>query len=48
MAGYTAMRLDTIPSMIAANTLYNSLGFREIEPYVHNPIDGALYLELTI
>jgi ribosomal protein S18 acetylase RimI-like enzyme len=46
--GYTHMRLDTIPSMKAALSLYTSLGFREIEAYRFNPIEGAKYLELEL
>jgi ribosomal protein S18 acetylase RimI-like enzyme len=46
--GYKHMRLDTIPSMKAAFSLYLSLGFREIEPYRFNPIEGAKYLELEL
>ena len=46
--GYDYMRLDTMPSMERANKLYKSLGFVEIEPYRHNPIKGAIYLELDL
>jgi ribosomal protein S18 acetylase RimI-like enzyme len=47
-AGYSRICLDTIPSMTAAIKLYTSLGFKPIEPYVFNPVPGAIYLALEL
>ena len=43
------MRLDTLPSkMNKAEAVYRAAGFTEIEPYYHNPIAGAVYMELVL
>jgi putative acetyltransferase len=47
--GYKQLRLDTVePMMRAAVAMYRNLGFREIDPYRPNPIEGALYMELQL
>jgi len=45
---YRAMRLDTLPSMVAARALYQKLGFRPIPRYNDNPGAGVIYLELRL
>jgi putative acetyltransferase len=46
--GYGAMRLDTLASMRAAIALYESLGFRRVEAYCHNPEPEAVFMELDL
>jgi ribosomal protein S18 acetylase RimI-like enzyme len=46
--GYHRMRLDTLGSMKAAIALYESLGFRRIQPYYDNPSGCAVFMELAL
>lgn len=48
--GYQAMRLDTlrVAKMVAANRLYDALGFRDIAPYYANPLPDVRYMELGL
>jgi putative acetyltransferase len=48
LLGYKSMKLDTVPSMKEAIRLYLNFGFKEINPYRHNPIPGALFMELDL
>jgi ribosomal protein S18 acetylase RimI-like enzyme len=46
--GYRALRLDTLPSMTRAQTMYRAVGFETIEPYYPTPIAGTVFLGLTL
>jgi ribosomal protein S18 acetylase RimI-like enzyme len=46
--GFRAMRLDTLPAMTEAKKMYASLGFRDIEAYRFNPIEGTRFMELAL
>ena len=47
-AGYASVLLDTLSDMEAARALYEELGFEPTEPYYHNPIPGAHYLQVDL
>jgi GNAT superfamily N-acetyltransferase len=47
-AGYSVMRLDTLPTMAEAASLYSSLGFVEVERYNDNPAPGVRFMELRL
>lgn len=46
--GYTEMLLDTLSFLTAAQGLYRSLGFVEIERYNDSPMEGATYMCLRL
>lgn len=46
--GYRSIRLDTLPSMTAAQALYVSLGFVDIPPYNDHPIEGTRFMEARL
>jgi ribosomal protein S18 acetylase RimI-like enzyme len=48
IAGYTRISLDVLPEFIAAQRLYESLGFTEAPPVSFNPVPGTRYLGLEL
>jgi len=48
LAGYRAIRLDTLATMRPAISLYESLGFQKIPPYYSNTIENSVFMELNL
>ncbi|CAG8894219.1 unnamed protein product [Penicillium egyptiacum] len=42
--GYRGMRLDTLPEMTAAQSLYRKYGFVDIAPYYDTPIQRTVFM----
>ncbi|TVY19884.1 Acetyltransferase [Lachnellula arida] len=41
--GYEEMKLDTLPRMVGARKLYESVGFVETEMYYETPLEGTVF-----
>ncbi|TVY51781.1 Acetyltransferase [Lachnellula cervina] len=41
--GYGEMKLDTLPRMVGARKLYESVGFVETEMYYETPLEGTVF-----
>lgn len=46
--GFEEIRLDTLPTMGPARALYKEFGFQEIAAYYPTPIQGTIFLGLTL
>jgi len=46
--GYERMRLDTLRRLGKALGMYRAFGFKEIEQYVENPFEDAVFMEKTL
>jgi putative acetyltransferase len=47
-AGYTRMCLDVLPEFVAAQKLYESLGFKPAPAVTFNPVPGAKFLGIDL
>jgi ribosomal protein S18 acetylase RimI-like enzyme len=47
-AGYTAMRLDTLADMTAAQALYRTLGFIRTPAYYDSPVSGTIFMRKVL
>jgi len=46
--GYDRVRVDTLPTMAAANQFYPGMGFEPISAYWPHPVPGALFFEYRL
>jgi len=46
--GYRELRLDTLASMTAAQALYGSMGFEQIDPYYAPTPQGTVFMGLKL
>src|SRR5262249_22259931 len=46
--GYRALKLDTLPTMRAAQALYERLGFTDAPRYNDNPVAGTRWMALQL
>ena len=46
--GYSSMQLDTFDNLKEAVGLYESLGFKRVDPYYNNPLPGVIYWQLQL
>jgi ribosomal protein S18 acetylase RimI-like enzyme len=46
--GYQEARLDTLPAMIEAVTLYRTLGFEAADAYYETPIPDTIFMRRTL
>ena len=46
--GYARIRLDTLPQMEPAQSLYESLGFYDIHAYYGEPVPGQRFMEAVL
>jgi putative acetyltransferase len=46
--GYREMLLDTLSTMVGAQKLYRTHGFKSTEPYYQNPLPAARYFLLNL
>lgn len=47
-AGYSRICLDVLPEFVAAQSIYESLGFRPAPPITFNPVPGTKFLGLDL
>ncbi len=48
LIGYQGIRLDTLPTLREAIHLYESFGFRQIDPPPDAPLAGEVYYQLSL
>ena len=46
--GYSQMFLDTDPGLTHANSVYEALGFEDIDRYYDNPMGCSRYMALKL
>jgi ribosomal protein S18 acetylase RimI-like enzyme len=47
-AGYRTMRLDTLPTMRTAQSLYRNLGFEATPAYYDSPVSGTIFMRKSL